>query len=127
MRKVFAIKPHLSFADFDSNELEHVKSMAWPKASSSSLTRSSVPMPSGSTSFTPKSHGPRPTVDRNRSSRSQQTQFKIKPTEGLPRNQTVCGGWNLDKCPDPPKCGRIHDICDVMGCYKPHKQINHPK
>lgn len=121
MRKVFAIKPHLSFANFESKELDHVKAMAWPTGPSS---RAQAALQGGSSrSLYVKPPAKRPKLSRT----SQSSAFKIKPSSHLPHNQQVCGGWNVGKCQDPPKCGRIHGVCDVVGCFESHKRTAHPK
>jgi hypothetical protein len=39
----------------------------------------------------------------------------------------LCHSWNLGKCKDE-KCphSRLH-ICDIKGCGKPHRRVNHTK
>lgn len=124
MRKFFAARQHLSFADFGSGELEHVRALAWPTVESRRAGRDN-PLHSQASSSS-KNMG-RGSSDRGRGTRSPLDGPKIKVTRHLPKNQQVCGGWNLDKCLDPPKCGRIHGLCDVAGCNESHKRLAHPK
>ena len=50
--------------------------------------------------------------------------YAIQESKG---GQSICHSWNLRKC-KADKCphGRLH-ICDIKGCGKPHRRVDHGK
>ncbi|KAH9807501.1 hypothetical protein DFH28DRAFT_915102 [Melampsora americana] len=125
LRKAFATRRHLSFADFAGDELAHLKHLALGDRKShrevSHTTRSN---PSTST------HTRNSSSSRNQGDKKPKMDHpwagKVRNTKNLPRCEQLCGGWNLDKC-SGEKCssGRIHGMCDYVGCYESHKRISH--
>ncbi|EGG09490.1 uncharacterized protein MELLADRAFT_95981 [Melampsora larici-populina 98AG31] len=125
LRQAFATRRHLSFADFASDELSHLKHLALADRKqhkeSHSQPRSSNYTQSQSSRIPSSRSRPekKPRVDHPWAG-------KVKDTRNLPQNQQLCGGWNLNKCLSE-KCpsGRVHNMCDYVDCYESHKRISH--
>ncbi|KAH9815843.1 hypothetical protein DFH28DRAFT_892300 [Melampsora americana] len=125
LRQAFATRRHLSFADFAGEELSHLKHMALAERKH---TKDAIQ---------PYRHQTHQSYNENRQSSSRTTYEKkpkvdspwtgkVKSAKNIPRNQQICGGWNLEKC-NSQKCpaGRIHGMCDFVDCYESHKRISH--
>ncbi|EGG10177.1 uncharacterized protein MELLADRAFT_60668 [Melampsora larici-populina 98AG31] len=126
MRKAFAARRHLSFADFNSSKLKHIKAMAWPTLESRQYI-SREPYFSQQSAASSSKAMVCNALNSTRLTRPIPDGPKLKITKHLPKNQQICGGWNLDKCADQAKCGRIHGVCEVVGCNDNHKRITHPR
>ncbi|KAH9824755.1 hypothetical protein DFH28DRAFT_1143548 [Melampsora americana] len=125
LRKAFATRRHLSFADFAGDELAHLKHLALGDRRSYRDTAYTNKGPTASSSMAPRSATSWGQVDKKPKTEHPWA-GKVKHTKHLPRCEQICGGWNLDKCPGE-KCssGRIHGMCDYVDCYLSHKRITH--
>ncbi|KAH9823941.1 hypothetical protein DFH28DRAFT_921450 [Melampsora americana] len=126
IREAFATRRHLSFADFASDELSHLKHLALAMKEDTKQVISHTaqnPIPSTS-SYIHKASSSRHHFDKKPRLESPWA-GKVKYTKNLPFNQQICGGWNLDKCTKGESCIRIHNMCDYLGCYENHKRITH--
>ncbi|KAH9823488.1 hypothetical protein DFH28DRAFT_880553 [Melampsora americana] len=126
LREAFATRRHLSFGDFASDELSHLKhlALAAKDENKQDVYSHSVIPKSFNSSYTPKASTSHHTADKKPKLDSPWA-GKVKFTKNLPFNQQICGGWNLNKCTRGDKCVRIHDMCDYVGCYENHKRITH--
>lgn len=125
LREAFAARRHLSFADFASDELSHLKhlALAGKEEHTTNAQASTSKYKNQSTYANARNTSTRPRFDKKPRTESPWA-GKIKDTSNLPRNQQICGGWNLNKC-DGTKCGRIHNMCDYIGCYESHRRTSH--
>ncbi|KAH9807536.1 hypothetical protein DFH28DRAFT_1147684 [Melampsora americana] len=126
LREAFATRRHLSFGDFASDELSHLKHLA---LAAKEDNKHDEQHSSGNHRYASSSYNHRPSssqqsVDKKPRMDSPWT-GKVKYTKNLPFNQQICGGWNLNKCTKGEKCVRIHNMCDYIGCYENHKRITH--
>lgn len=122
LRQAFATRRHLSFADFASDELSHLKHLALADNKHDKEEKHN------NKSYKSPSFKPRESSSKYKYDKPQKTEHpwagKVKNTKHLPKYQQLCGGWNLDKCHDN-KCGRVHNMCDYVDCYESHKRITH--
>ncbi|KAH9807264.1 hypothetical protein DFH28DRAFT_915947 [Melampsora americana] len=127
LRQAFATRRHLSFADFAGDELSHLKHMALAEKRPAKDNTYVQRFNQGSSSVTQKtSSASRHTFDKKPKFDSPWV-GKVKNTRNLPRNQQICGGWNLEKCNDQVcPTGRIHGMCDLIDCFDSHRRITHP-
>ncbi|KAH9807986.1 hypothetical protein DFH28DRAFT_937022 [Melampsora americana] len=126
LREAFATRRHLSFGDFASDELSHLKHLALAAKDDSKHENhsSSFNAKNQFTSYSPRASTSQNAPDKKPKMDSPWT-GKVKYTKNLPFNQQICGGWNLNKCTRGDKCVRIHNMCDYVGCYENHKRITH--
>ncbi|KAH9824259.1 hypothetical protein DFH28DRAFT_921744 [Melampsora americana] len=126
LREAFATRRHLSFGDFASDELSHLKHLALAAKEDNKHEgqNSSANHRYASSSYNHKPSYSQQFVDKKPKLDSPWA-GKVKYTKNLPFNQQICGGWNLNKCTKGDKCVRIHDMCDYIGCYENHKRITH--
>lgn len=124
LQEAFATRRHLSFDDFASEDLSHLKHIALAAIEESRSEPSSSSKPKFSQVPTAqRSYTSRPQSDKKARFNSPWA-GKVKNTQHLPKNQQLCGGWNLNKCSDD-KCGRIHNMRDFNDCYESQKRITH--
>ncbi|EGG08547.1 uncharacterized protein MELLADRAFT_104988 [Melampsora larici-populina 98AG31] len=125
LRQAFATRRHLSFADYASDELSHLKHLA---LADKEKYRGNSTYDKSYAHTSPQV--PRASSSRFKSDKKPKMEHpwagKVKDTKNLPICQQLCGGWNLNKCHND-KCpsGRIHNMCDFINCYESHKRITH--
>ncbi|KAH9812954.1 hypothetical protein DFH28DRAFT_1084102 [Melampsora americana] len=126
VREAFATRRHLSFADFASDELSHLKHLALAAKDDNkgNISHRFAQNTASTSNPTPKASTSRARFDKKPRMESPWS-GKVKFTKNLPPKQQICGGWNLDKCELGDSCVRIHNMCDYVGCYENHKRITH--
>ncbi|KAH9815197.1 hypothetical protein DFH28DRAFT_893077 [Melampsora americana] len=131
LRLAFATRPALTFSDFDHPELFAVRSMVTVPALTSA--RHQAPF-----SVQAASSAPKPYATKALSPRASKRKGAVASApraiwagsikqiaKGTPTNMQLCGNWNTGFCPDPCRHGRIHGVCDVIGCNSSHTRKQH--
>lgn len=121
MRRELAKRTHLSFADFNHEELLFVRTRKPPSSDHNNHTRQQNPLSRNNTqqqpSYQNNKTGPKTTKS------PWAGQIKRYPQD-LDIKEQICGKWNLDRCSND-NCVRIHGKCDFIGCSGAHRRITH--
>lgn len=122
LRTEFHNRAYLLYADFDHPELAAIKNQN-PNQYQNQKQSSS----SNRTNHLPNTQRYQPAKPFN----TQQHVFprsqwfgQIKPSQGLPIRDHLCGNWNLKRC-QLDSCPRIHHRCDFLGCAGAHRRVDH--
>lgn len=121
MRRELAKRTHLSFADFNHEELLFVRTRKPPTSDHQNHARPS------SSSFKSGTYHPNPSRTEKQTSKPTKSpwagQIKRYPQD-LNIKEQLCGKWNLDRC-NNDDCVRIHGKCDFIGCSGAHRRVTH--
>ncbi|EGG10112.1 uncharacterized protein MELLADRAFT_94469 [Melampsora larici-populina 98AG31] len=131
----FASQPQLTFGNFNTNQLVSIRSFATAAGCNSKLVSSEQKglsqqsvFNNGATNTFPEKGSPNAWQRVTTASVPKAPWAgNIKPTgpKNAPVNMQICGNWNNGNCMDPCKNGRIHNVCNVVGCNHTHTRKQH--